>query len=59
MNKVFQPYFRSFVIVFFNDILIYSKTQENHLVHLAIVQETLAADTLFAKKSKCKLVQGD
>ena len=37
MNKIFQPYFQNFILVFFNDILIYSKTWAEHLQHLDLV----------------------
>lgn len=51
---MFQPYLQRFVVAFFDDILIYSKTLDDHLLHLTIVLETLAAHTLFAKRSKCR-----
>lgn len=37
MNEVFQPYFRRFVVVFFDDILIYNKTLEYHALHLTTI----------------------
>ena len=43
-----------FVIVFIDDILVYSKTQEHHEEHLREVLETLRRDILFAKFSKCE-----
>lgn len=54
MNEIFQPYLRRFVIVFFDDILIYSRNPDEHLSHLTTVLETLATHTLFAKRSKYK-----
>ena len=41
MNKVFHPYLDSFVVVFVDDILVYSKTREEHEEHLRIVLHTL------------------
>ncbi|XP_057791109.1 uncharacterized protein LOC131008233 [Salvia miltiorrhiza] len=52
MNRVFHQYLDSFVLVFIDDILIYSKTEEQHEEHLRIVLETLRNERLFAKFSK-------
>jgi len=41
MNRVFHPYLDSFVVVFIDDILVYSKTREEHEEHLRIVLHTL------------------
>ena len=41
MNRVFQPYVDQFVVVFIDDILVYSKYRENHDTHLRVVLETL------------------
>ena len=41
MNRVFAPYLDQFIIVFIDDILIYSKTKEEHAEHLRIVLQTL------------------
>jgi len=41
MNHVFQPYLRKFILVFFDDILVYSKDLETHLTHLSLTLETL------------------
>ena len=51
MNRVFQPYLDQFVIVFIDDILIYSSSQEEHEQHLSIVLQTLREHKLFAKLS--------
>ena len=53
MNRVFKKYLDKFVIVFIDDILIYSKTEEEHVEHLRIVLETLRQEKLYAKFSKC------
>ena len=53
MNRVFRPYLDQFVIVFIDDILVYSKTWEEHVQHLRIVLQTLREHQLYAKKEKC------
>ena len=54
MHKVFQPYLDRFVMVFVDDILIYSKSEEEHEDHLRIVLQTLRDHQLYAKFSKCE-----
>lgn len=54
MNKVFMEYFDKFVVVFIDDILIYSKTNEEHAGHLHLVLEKLKEHQLYANYSKCK-----
>ncbi|KAJ6812125.1 uncharacterized protein M6B38_151905 [Iris pallida] len=54
MNRVFYQYLDKFVIVFIDDILIYSKNEEEHEKHLRIVLQTLREEQLYAKLSKCK-----
>ena len=53
MNKVFRPYVDQFVVVFINDILVYSKDAQEHEQHLRIVLEILRENRLYAKLSKC------
>ena len=54
MNRVFQPYLDKFVIVFIDDILVYSCSLEEHSEHLRIVLQTLREQQLYAKLSKCQ-----
>jgi hypothetical protein len=54
MNKVFMKYLDKFVVVFIDDILIYSKTEVEHEEHLRPVLEKLRVNQLYAKFSKCK-----
>ncbi|GJS30434.1 reverse transcriptase [Tanacetum coccineum] len=53
MNEVFQPYLRKFTLVFFDDILVYNSTMDEHVQHLTTILETMRHNKLFAKKSKC------
>ncbi|GJS40715.1 putative reverse transcriptase domain-containing protein [Tanacetum coccineum] len=54
MNRVCRPYLDKFVIVFIDDILIYSNTQEEHVEHLRLVLGLLKEENLYAKFSKCE-----
>ncbi|GJY46092.1 transposon ty3-I gag-pol polyprotein [Tanacetum coccineum] len=53
MNKIFQPYLRKFVLVFFDDILVYSKSMSEHQEHLICVFDTLLTHSLYANRKKC------
>jgi transposase InsO family protein len=53
MNSIFKPFLRKFVLVFFDDILIYSKSWEDHLQHVDKVLQLLKEQQLYAKPSKC------
>jgi hypothetical protein len=55
MNKVFMEYLDKFVIVFIDDILIFSKTMEEHEEHLRLLLEKLRSNQLYAKFSKCEV----
>ena len=54
MNRVFSPYLDRFVIVFIDDILVYSKSEKEHAKHLRLILRTLRNAQLFAKFSKCE-----
>jgi len=54
MNRVFKPYLDQFVVVFTDDILIYSKTPKEQIHHLRIALEVLRGNELYAKFSKCE-----
>ncbi|KAE8690557.1 Detected protein of unknown function [Hibiscus syriacus] len=54
MNRVFRPYLDQFVVVFIDDILIYSRTEAEHDEHLKIVLRILRQYCLYAKLSKCE-----
>ena len=53
MNDVFRPFLRKYVLVFFDDILIFSPSLELHLQHLKIVLELLLHHQLYARRSIC------
>ena len=53
MNNLFQPFLRKFVLVFFDDILIYSKTWKDHLIDLEQVLSILQSNQFYPKMSKC------
>lgn len=52
MNQIFLPYLRKFILVFFDDILVYNSSWDDHLVHLEKTFEVLRTNTLFVKQSK-------
>ena len=53
MHRIFRPFLDKFVVIFVDDILIYSKTEQEHDEHLRIVLETLLREDLYARLSKC------
>ena len=59
MNIIFRPYLDKFILVYLDDILIYSKTKEEHLNHLNIVLDILEKHSLFAKLSKCDFMKNN
>jgi hypothetical protein len=54
MNKVFMEFLDKFVIVFIDDILVYSRSEEKHEEHLRLVLQKLRDHRLYAKLSKCE-----
>ena len=54
INRVFKPYLDLFLVVFIDDILVYSRNEEDHASNLRIVLQTLKDKELYAKFSKCK-----
>ena len=54
MNRVFRPYVDQFIVVFIDDILVYSKDRESHDTHLRVVLEILRKEQLYAKLRKCE-----
>ena len=53
MNRVFRPYLDQFVVVFIDDILVYSRDEQEHEQHLKIVLQTLREKKLYTELSKC------
>ncbi|CAJ2651612.1 unnamed protein product [Trifolium pratense] len=53
MNRVFHPFLDKFVVVFIDDILVYSKSEEEHEEHLRLVLQVLRDNKLYANPSKC------
>ena len=54
MHRVFQPYLDQFVMVFVNEILIYSQSEEEHEDHLRVVLQLMRDHQLYSKFSKCE-----
>ena len=52
MNRVFRPFLDRFVIVYFDDILVYSRSEEEHAMHLRLVLQTLREHQLYTKFSR-------
>lgn len=57
MNQVFEPFLRKFTLVFFDDILIYSKDAKDHLQHLEKVEQVMRQHQLYAKQSKYEFMK--
>ena len=53
MNFIFKPFLRKFLLVLFDDILIYSKSWEEHVQHVGRVLQLLKEKEMYAKPSKC------
>ena len=54
MNQVFRLYLDQFMVVFIDEILVYSRNEEEHALHLRLVLQTLREHQLYAKFSKCE-----
>jgi hypothetical protein len=54
MHRIFRPFLDKFVVVFIEDILVYSKSLEEHAKHLKLILEKLREHKLYAKFSKCE-----
>jgi hypothetical protein len=54
MNKVFMEYLNKFVVVFIDDILVYSRSEEERKEHLRFILKKLRDHRLYAKLSKCE-----
>lgn len=57
MNEIFRPMLGKFVLVFFDDILVYSPTWDTHMQHLTMVLDTLLGQQLVANRKKCAFAQ--
>ena len=57
MNDVFRPHLRNFILVFFDDILIYSKTWREHMEHLSLALKLLRDNTLVLNRKKCSFAK--
>lgn len=55
MNKIFHPYSGQFVVVYLDDIMVCSKTLEDHVAHLRTFFKVLREKTLYVKREKCSL----
>ncbi|KAJ1692442.1 hypothetical protein LUZ63_009140 [Rhynchospora breviuscula] len=55
MNSIFKPFLRKFILVFFDDILVYSHSIEEHMQHLSTALQLLKDNKLYAKLSKCEI----
>lgn len=54
MNDIFRPFLRKFVLVFFDDILVYSRDEQEHIIHLRQVLNVLEKHSFVANRAKCK-----
>ena len=57
MNDILQPFLDNFVVVYLDDILVYSKTEEEHRTHIKKVLQVLLDNSLYARPDKCALFQ--
>jgi len=59
MHKLFRPHLHKFLIIFFDDILVYNKSLHEHISHLELVFQCLLDNKFFLKRSKCVLAQNN
>ena len=59
MNRIFYQYLEKFVLVYLNDILVFSKTPKEHIEHLQIVFDILCKNKLYAKLAKCHFAKNE
>lgn len=57
MNKILQPFLTRFVVVYLDDIVVYSKPLDEHVEHLREVFQTLRENEMFVKEDKCTFAQ--
>ena len=53
MNQLFHDYLDKFMVVYLDDIVVYSRTLEEHVEHLRIILKVLQENSLYVKKEKC------
>lgn len=53
INQIFRPFIGKFMVVYFDDILVYSKNEEHHIGHLRQVLQVLRTEKLYANLKKC------
>ncbi|KAK9213952.1 hypothetical protein WN944_005938 [Citrus x changshan-huyou] len=57
MNEIFRPFLRKFILVFFDDILVYNTPLQEHARHLSVVLQCLQQNQLYVKLTKCSFAQ--
>jgi hypothetical protein len=57
MNIVLRTYIGNFVVIYFDDILVFSDNREDHLQHLKIILDALRKHQLYANLNKCRFLQ--
>jgi hypothetical protein len=57
MNEVFRDYVDNFILVYLDDVFIFSRSEEEHKQHVRMVLQRLRDEKLFAKVSKCEFIK--